>query len=327
MNSEALLKQYTNTGLKLPKYQFEKLSPSLKKSYLRSIKIALEDGGARVSKDFTYEMNYFSEEEQLKFITKRGKRIIYVDNPTPEMQLIAIKKYPETVRWFKNPPLVVQKLALIYGGDYIPYDYYADKTNNMTIDEIQMEAIKNSGHSFEFMNNPSELVCRMAVSKYPSAIKYIKNPSEELKELALNKDPEKIHLIKDPSEKLQMLAVSKRPDTIMSIQNPTPKVQIYAVSKNPNNIEYIKNPLPEVRLLAVKQNGSTLNKLDNQTEEEQLAAIENVWGAIRYLRNPSEKVKEVAYKILERKEAKETDKYSEVSQLIKKYRFILSSYD
>jgi hypothetical protein len=289
--------------------------------------IALEQGGNAVAKDFTYEMNHYSEEEQLKLITKRGKRIIYVDNPTPEMQLIAIKKYPETVRWFKNPPLVVQKLALIYGGNYIPYDYYADKTNNMTIDEIQMEAIKNSGQSIEFMNNPSELVSKNVISKYPAGIRYINNPSEELKELALKIDPEKIHLIKDPSEKLQMLSVSKHPENIVSIQNPTPKVQIYVVSKNPNNIGYIKNPLPEVRLLAVKQNGFTLNKLDNQTEEEQLAAIENVWGAIRYLRNPSEKVKEIAYKILERKEAKETDKYSEVSQLIKKYRFILSNYD
>jgi hypothetical protein len=44
MNSEALLRQYVDTGLPIPEHQFNGLSDNLKKTYIRKRNLALEDG-------------------------------------------------------------------------------------------------------------------------------------------------------------------------------------------------------------------------------------------------------------------------------------------
>ena len=57
MNSEALLKQYVDTGLKIPQQQFRRLSSNLKKTYLRKVLI----GAQTVSTELDYELAFYND--------------------------------------------------------------------------------------------------------------------------------------------------------------------------------------------------------------------------------------------------------------------------
>lgn len=75
-----------------------------------------------------------------------------------------------------------------------------------------------------------------AVKFNPENIQYIENPSEELCFLAVSKMPFSIRFIKDPSLQVQLLAVSQKFKTLNHIKNPSEQVVIHAAKSNPNSL-------------------------------------------------------------------------------------------
>jgi hypothetical protein len=68
MKHSEVLSRYVNTGSEIPEEQYNKLSPSLQKSYKRM-------RGIVGYKDWEFE--YLTDDERIKFIEKKGKELDY----------------------------------------------------------------------------------------------------------------------------------------------------------------------------------------------------------------------------------------------------------
>jgi hypothetical protein len=66
MKHSEVLSRYVNTGSKIPEEQFNQLTPSLKKSYMRMRSVAGYS-------DWDFE--YLTDDERIKFIAKKGKEL------------------------------------------------------------------------------------------------------------------------------------------------------------------------------------------------------------------------------------------------------------
>ena len=122
----------------------------------------------------------------------------YIDNPSEEVQVQALKKNSNVFKLIDNPS-----------------------------EEVQKVAVQSNAYNIVNIENPSEEIQKLAVSNRGYAIKFIKNPSEELQIEAVRRSPSAIRHIKNPSEKVQIEAV--RCDTncwgvLGDIENPTQRV-------------------------------------------------------------------------------------------------------
>jgi hypothetical protein len=68
MKHSEVLSRYVNTGQRIPEKQYDRLTPSLKKSYLRMRGVAGYEG---------WEFKIISDDERIKFIEKKGKELDY----------------------------------------------------------------------------------------------------------------------------------------------------------------------------------------------------------------------------------------------------------
>jgi DNA-dependent RNA polymerase auxiliary subunit epsilon len=177
MDAEYLLKQYVDTGLPIPEYQFNKLNNNLKKTYIRKRGIAFESG----DKPQSYEMPYFPEEVQLAAVKKYGHAIEYIKNPSEQVQLAAVQQNGHAIQHIENPSEEVQLAAVQQNG-------YAIKFIENPSEEVQLAAVQQFGHAIQHIENPSEEVQLAAVKKEGYAIKFIENPSERVKEYVKEKN-------------------------------------------------------------------------------------------------------------------------------------------
>ena len=73
------------------------------------------------------------------------------------------------------------------------------------------------------------------------AIQFVDNPSEDLQMIAVSRDYDAIKYIKDPSENVQLEAIKTYYAAIKFINKPTVKAKIEAVKINGEAINYINN--------------------------------------------------------------------------------------
>jgi hypothetical protein len=71
MTNKDIIKQYVNTGVSIPEYQFNKLNSGFKKSYLRARTIAIKE----TPECQKYEYNLFDKETQRKIMDPISMRI------------------------------------------------------------------------------------------------------------------------------------------------------------------------------------------------------------------------------------------------------------
>ena len=93
-----------------------------------------------------------------KQVYDNGELIQFIDNPSEEVQLAAVKKFGNSIRYIKNPSQTVQ-----------------------------LAAVEKWSTSIQYIENPSEKVQLAAVKQYPFSIEYIQNPSEKVIQLARSK--------------------------------------------------------------------------------------------------------------------------------------------
>lgn len=181
MNSEALLRQYVDTGLAIPEHQFNGLSDNLKKTYIRKRNIAIENGFGENDDVELYEIPYLSEKSKIEMIETYGHMIEFIENPTEEMKLIAVKSSGYNIQYIDNPS-----------------------------EELQLIAVGSYRRVIRFIENPSEKVQLKAIEFWPKNIKYIENPTEKAQLLAIKNDWDNILFINNPSDEVVNLYWAER---------------------------------------------------------------------------------------------------------------------
>ena len=152
MNAKFLLRKYLNTGTGIPEYQFNKLNPNLRTTYIRKRIIAIESG-LDVQ---TFELPYISQDTLIKSVERNWGNIQYIKNQTPELQMDAVKKDGSNIQYIENPT-----------------------------PQAQMAAVKEIPFNIFYIKNPTLQVQMYAVEKEPRYIRHIKNPNEKVKQYLL----------------------------------------------------------------------------------------------------------------------------------------------
>ena len=90
-------------------------------------------------------------DEELQLIAVRTDPVmalLEIKNPTEKVQLEAVKRKPDSIKYIKNPT-----------------------------EKVQLEAVKQKPDSIKYIKNPTEKVQLEAVKQKPDLIKHIKNPT------------------------------------------------------------------------------------------------------------------------------------------------------
>ena len=93
-----------------------------------------------------------------------------------QLQLMAVRRDGDTIKYIDNPSL-----------------------------KVQLEAVRQCGYAIEFIKNPSKEVQLEAVRQIGCAIQYIDNPSLEVQLEAVRQDGYTIQLIKNPSDYIKSI--------------------------------------------------------------------------------------------------------------------------
>ena len=87
-----------------------------------------------------------------------GDLIQFIDNPSEEVQLTAVKEISYSLRFIQNPSEKVQ-LAVVEKNPYL-IQFIENPT-----EKVQLAAVENSGYSIYYIKNPTEKVKQLAKSK------------------------------------------------------------------------------------------------------------------------------------------------------------------
>lgn len=173
--------------------EFLKIQQEYLKRSKKNVKCYLN----KIPKEYWNQQIIFNE------LQKDPHTLKYIENPTEEVQLFAVKRNGYVIKYIENPSKEVQLEAFISVPELFNYNILdltpemklqAVKSNGYTLkyiknpsQEMQLEAVKQNCFAIQFINNPSREMQLEAVKQYPDAIKYIKNPTDEVREFVTNK--------------------------------------------------------------------------------------------------------------------------------------------
>jgi hypothetical protein len=224
------------------KYFPENLKPLLKRSYNDGDYFDYYINGSSIQ-----DIENPSLEVQLIAVSQNGLAIRYIDGPSEDVQLTAVEKNESAIKYIDNPIEDAQLAAVQQDGMLIKVIM---KKGIIPSPEVKLAAVKQNYEAIQFINDPSEKIQLAAIEKNIKALIHIANPTENAKLAALKKDGIAIRYMNNPSEEIQLAAVETDGLVIGLISNkgiePSPKVKLTAVKSNPGAIKYIKNPTPEV---------------------------------------------------------------------------------
>mgnify|MGYP000204998990 CR=1 FL=1 len=259
MDNKALIKQYVDTGLSIPEYQFFKLNKNLRQTYIRKRNIAISQGDDNAE----YEVQFLSDDaiikvintsDNLEYFQSHGKLSDYV-------KIGVTKRKPDLFEYMIKPP-----------------------------EEACIEAVKYNGKFIEFIPNPSDTVVMFAVKESAEALIFIgrKQLTDELLMFAAKNHGDAVYWILAclsvtgdvPSERVQLEAVKKNP------------VNACYYAK-----EYDFELTERVKLAAVNRDGFAIKYIRYPSEKIQIAAVKNKILSYRVIKNPTEKVTELFNKL------------------------------
>jgi hypothetical protein len=187
MNNKDLISQYVDTGIGIPKYQFDKLSSNDKKTYLRKMEIRIESDLFNGDEDnlnldnLDYYYGELPESTQIKIVSENGNYLPYITKtPSQAVQLAAVKNFGFAIQFIDNPS-----------------------------EQVQLEAVQQNGYSIQFIDNPSEQVQLAAVQKNGYSIRNIDNPTESVQFELLKHKPKLLVYVHPQNENVQMALVRK----------------------------------------------------------------------------------------------------------------------
>ena len=142
------------------------------------------------------------EQEQIERLTKSDRYFRYIKNPSLDVQIYQVKKYPYLIH-------EIEKVTK----------------------EIQLQQVSQNGQQIEYIINagikPEHDVQLQQVSRYGQQIKYIIiagiEPDEDVQLQQVSKDGYQIDYIGNPSEKVQLQQIKQEPNQYYQIEHPTPE--------------------------------------------------------------------------------------------------------
>lgn len=247
--------------------------------------------------------------------------IATIEDPSEELQMIAVRKSMKVIGKIKRPSEAVQIFVAkisSYGLQFII------NAGIKPSEAVQLAAVKNDGSAIKYLiidgMIPSEQVQQIASSGYGVSIKHIIGagikPSEAVQLAAVGHTGDVIkYIIKAgiiPSEAVQLQATSNDGETIKYIINaginPSEAVQLASIKTSDNTIPFLRNggiiPYDSVLISAIKSQKFALIKILSDkfslSEAVQIAAVEHDWNNIKDLLEygiiPSEAVQLAAVK-------------------------------
>jgi hypothetical protein len=217
MNAKFLLRKYLNTGIPIPEYQFNKLNPNLRTTYIRKRSIAIESGHESQS----FEEPYISKDTWIKSLEKNPSNILDIQNPTDEVQDYILKNHKAYIFYIKNPNDKIKPL--------------------LDSEEYQMRSLQYSPLYIQYIKNPTDEVQDYILKNHKAYIFFIKNPNNKIKPLV-------------DSEEYQMRSLKYSSFNIRHIQNPTDEVQDYILKNHPRLIKGIQNPNEKIKQYKLRNN-------------------------------------------------------------------------
>lgn len=167
--------------------------------------------------------------------------------------------------------------------------------------ELIYEAVKYNPSSIKYVNDQTEKLCLLAVSKDAFSIRHIKNPSlEVVKEAIKTNGLVIVTSIKKEylTEDLYIEAI-KRDPTIICNQN----IQTYdrcleAVKQNPCMLYYIDNKYKtnDLYITALSKDGYILKQIENKTYELCKIAVSNCGLALKWVPEQTQELCDLAVK-------------------------------
>ena len=177
-------------------------------------------------------------------IQHNWSNIIFIDEPSEKIQMLAVSKSTSAIENIKNPC----RAAIIYCADDKPYNLF--RVKDKIDDSIVAPYLKKDGRLLQLMKNPTKENILDAISQSGYSIEFVKNPEKDI----------------------QLAAVKKAPKSIAQIENPCIEAQFYVVQKNRNNFKSIKNPTIREESTFVTLDGIDLEKQALKRRIEELEA-------------------------------------------------------
>jgi transcriptional regulator with XRE-family HTH domain len=156
--------------------------------------------------------------------------------------------------------------------------------------ELTEEDIKSDWRLIEFMKNPSDSICELAVNLNWQALEFIENKTPKLCHSAVKKNWRAIKFIENQTIELCDLAFKQDWRCIRYLKIQRPDICKIAVTNNGLSIQYIIDQTEDLCILAVEQNWRSLDLVKRQTEEICLKAIENNYLAITKVKKQTHKL-------------------------------------
>ncbi len=168
------------------------------------------------------------EQELIKRINTSSMNFKYIPNPSYNIQIYQVKKYPYLIHEIEKVTKEIQLQQVSQSGDQIRHIINAGIKPHH---DIQLQQVSNSGYQITYIIDagikPEHDVQLQQVSRYGQQIKYIIiagiEPDEDVQLQQVSKDGYQIDYIGNPSEKVQLQQIKQEPNQYYQIEHPTPE--------------------------------------------------------------------------------------------------------
>ena len=252
MTNKDLISQYVDTGMGIPRYQFDKLSNNDKKTYLRKMVIRIESDAIHKRIDnLDYYYGELPESTQIKIVSNNGNFLSYVSRtPSRAVQLAAVNNDATAIRGILSLGLpLTEEVQLVAVNKDASLIQYIENPS----EQVQLAAVNNDGLCLEEIQDPSEAVQLAAIKNNGGALQHIDNPTEAVQMLAVQQNGYSIQIIENPSEAVQLAAVKRHGDAIRYIDNPTESVQFELLKHNPKLLVYARPQNENIQMALVRK--------------------------------------------------------------------------
>ena len=207
-----------------------------------------------------------------------GLMLMYVENQTDELCLIAVKNIDTAIQYVKNKTPLLCSIAIAANPNN--YIFITGKNFNLlrnvafsipgvikeitnSCEELDYDTIKQiieaKPEAILYVVEQTEELCNIAIKKSEgSALKHIKNQTEKMIMNAIEYDSFNIRYATILNEDIYTAAVTKNPYAIQCIKYPSEKVIQIAIEKEPLVIKYISDPSFDICLNVVKKNNNAI---------------------------------------------------------------------
>ena len=159
------------------------------------------------------------------------------------MLLVASGEDPNVFKQCKEdrPDLAMKLLEI--RGDFIKHFSEEHQTEEMCLTAVTScpEAIQ-----YIYKSKQTETVCRTAVRTDPNVIEHIDDPSEHVYLIVVSKLPGLLRDIKNQTPLICNIAVTKAPMAIRFVDDQTYMLCLKSIRKDPTAIKYIRDPTPDL---------------------------------------------------------------------------------